>query len=257
MSRRCCCLLCGNEISYKQLTNHYGSKQCQSGLLFSQRIEISKNRALTCSFCSFVGVNPNSVSQHELHCKNNLNRKNKTPSYGMLGKSGSNQYIYAKKLGLPKPVISQETYLKRKISYSKRPISFSSKESQLVFERLLSQIKNYGRVYCSYLNKEFFLRDEEKIYLYDLTFRDLKLIVEYQGIAYHPKERDDLNFKVIFESMGTVQDIWDKDLAKRKLAESNGFKIMYIWSDDVENGLSSVLEQISKLSKSLETKAKS
>lgn len=249
--------MCGNELSYKQLTNHYGSKQCQSGLLFSQRIEISKNRSLKCSFCSFTGANSNSIAQHELFCENNPNRKDKIPSYGMLGRKGSNQYIRAKQLGLPKPRVSTETLLKIKEALSKRPTSYSSKESKLVFERLLNQIKDYGRVYCSHLNREFFLKEDNRIYLYDLTFRDLKLIVEYQGVAFHPKLRDDTNFKVVFESMGSVQDIWDKDLLKRKLAESNGFKVMYIWSDDVENGLSLVLEEINKLSKSLEIKTKS
>lgn len=249
--------MCGNELGFKQLTNHYDSKQCRKGLLFSQQIARSKNRSLKCSFCTFIGCNSNSIAQHELYCQSNSNRKDKIPSYGMLGKKGSNHYIYAKQYGLPKPIVSKETIVKMRESLSKRPMSYSSKESKLVFERLLNQIKDYGRVYCSYLNREFFLRDNDRIYLYDLTFRDLKLIVEYQGVAFHPKQRDDPNFKVVFESMGSVQDIWDKDFAKKKLAESNGFKVMYIWSNDVENGLSLVLAEISKLSKSLEIKTNS
>lgn len=220
MSRKCCCLLCHNEVGFKQLSIHYGSKQCRSGILFSKRIEISKNRSLKCSFCSFVGSNLNSIAQHELFCKNNSNRKDKIPSYGMLGKKGkgSNQYIHAKKMGLPKPKISQKTLLKLKESLSKKPISYSSKESKLVFERILKQVRDYGRVYCSHLNREFFLRDKDRIFLYDLTFRDLKLIVEYQGIAYHPKQRDDSNFKVIFESMAYRRHLGQRSF-KKKLAE--------------------------------------
>jgi hypothetical protein len=48
---------------------------------------------MNCQFCCKEVKNNNAKSQHELYCSENPNKKTKIPSYGMLGKSGSNQYI--------------------------------------------------------------------------------------------------------------------------------------------------------------------
>lgn len=67
---------------------------------------------IKCIFCDKECKSNNSKAQHELYCKSNPNKKDKKPSYGMLGKKGgigSNQYKKAKELGLPKPSLLQET----------------------------------------------------------------------------------------------------------------------------------------------------
>lgn len=64
---------------------------------------------LICHYCNRGCKNNNSKAQHELYCKLNPNKKLKVPSYGMLGKIGSNQFLNAKKLGLEKPIVSVTT----------------------------------------------------------------------------------------------------------------------------------------------------
>ena len=53
-----------------------------------------------CRYCGSERKNKISLSQHEIKCPSNLDRNYQN---GMLGKKGSNQFIKAKKLGLPIP----------------------------------------------------------------------------------------------------------------------------------------------------------
>lgn len=45
-----------------------------------------------CNFCDREANTVVSNTQHELYCKSNPNKKVRKPSYGMLGKKGSNQF---------------------------------------------------------------------------------------------------------------------------------------------------------------------
>lgn len=58
---------------------------------------------MICRYCQKECKNKNSFAQHERSCPNNLNRNYKN---GMLGKKGSNQFLKAKRLGLPLPEVS-------------------------------------------------------------------------------------------------------------------------------------------------------
>ena len=46
-----------------------------------------------CQYCNRAAKTLVSNAQHELYCRSNPNAKIKVPSFGMLGKKGSNQYI--------------------------------------------------------------------------------------------------------------------------------------------------------------------
>lgn len=59
-----------------------------------------------CQYCGSNKTNHNSWRNHERCCSSNPNRNYKN---GMTGKKGLNQYSYAKKHGLPKPELSEET----------------------------------------------------------------------------------------------------------------------------------------------------
>lgn len=48
---------------------------------------------LKCKFCHRDEKSNKSKSQHELYCKSNPEGQKRKPSYGMLGKKGSNQFI--------------------------------------------------------------------------------------------------------------------------------------------------------------------
>jgi very-short-patch-repair endonuclease len=248
--RLCSCTICKNVLTSNNLSIHYNSKQCQTGTLFSSFRE-NQDRSLKCKFCDKIGSSVNSIVQHELYCKSNPEKKVKKSSFGMLGKKGkgSNQFAKAKKLGLPIPKMSSETKEKIKEANRHKPRAYSSKEANRAIEEILNRLDgyDYGRVKSAKNNGEFFLTENRKnYYLYDLCFRDLKLIVEYQGTSYHPKNLDE-NFIPPYKSMGTKAEIWNKDRLKENLAKANGFDIDYIWSDNVENDINKIVEKVKKL----------
>ncbi len=64
-----------------------------------------------CKYCGRECKNLNSLRQHECRCKENPNRIDMSyikPGHSK-GHKGTNQYIKAQELGLPKPIISEET----------------------------------------------------------------------------------------------------------------------------------------------------
>jgi hypothetical protein len=109
--RLCSCTICKNVLTTNNLPIHYNSKQCRTGKLFSSPRE-KQERSLKCKFCDKIGSSMNSITQHELYCKSNPEKKVKKSSFGMLGKKGSNQFAKAKKMGLPLPEVSERTRLK-------------------------------------------------------------------------------------------------------------------------------------------------
>jgi hypothetical protein len=77
---------------------------------------------------------------------------------------------------------------------------------------------------------------------------DAKFIVEYQGIAFHPKFLTE-DFRVPFKSMGTKEEVWNRDRLKEQLAIKNGFTIRYIWSDNVESDMKLVVDELKNILK--------
>ena len=200
---------------------------------------------LKCSFCEkefSSGIRAkSSKSFHERYCKYNVN-SNKGHK--------TNQYIKAKELGSPKPILSRSARDKISKANKEKPRAYFSKESQEVIEKLLFRLTEKGFIDCDIRygsrNRELFLKDlvENKCYSYDLCLNEHKVIIEYQGIAYHPKTPDDKNFRLFFKDMNSVESLYQKDLLKKKLAESYGYKIFYIWSDNVDADLESCIKEI-------------
>lgn len=251
----CSCISCKNEITTNNLKIHYGSKQCKTGKLFSsivrEKADQFKLSGYRCKFCDFVGKNSNSVSQHESLCKKNPEKKTKNPSYGMKGKKGlgigRNKFSKAAELGLAKPEVSEYTrQLIREANLRNPRTSYASVESQDVIDRLLEQIPKVTNIFYHKNGGEYFLRNDSQIFFYDLVFIDIKYIVEYQGIAYHPKTLTE-EFKAPYKSMGTKEEIWQKDRKKEQLAQMYGFKIRYIWSDNVENDMDVIVDELKKI----------
>jgi hypothetical protein len=239
----CSCVLCRNTITTNQLPIHYGSKQCKTGKLFSVYKQ-KQSRDLKCQFCDFVGKSVNSITQHELYCENNPDKKAKVPSYGMTGKKGTNHYKRARDLGLPIPKMDLEVKKKLQEGWRKTPKCYSSKIATDTFKNLIQILgsEDLGRVqfHDGVNNKEFWLVTKDGNYfMYDCCFRDLKIIVEFQGTKFHPKSLQE-NWIAPFKSMGSKEDVWNKDNAKKQLAEKNGFTVLYIWSDSIESDLSVV-----------------
>jgi len=77
-------------------------------------------------------------------------------------------------------------------------------------------------------NKEFTTCDPKtKInYAYDFVIMPKKIIIEYNDIFWHPRLDVDWNNSFVDYNIATK-----KDITKKQLAESLGFKVIYVWSD--------------------------
>lgn len=111
----------------------------------------------------------------------------------------------------------------------------ASKSSKRVFDEVinwcLSSGIDYDDIYLGIDGKnEFFLRNGENFFMYDFTIKSKKLIIEYHGIAFHAKKKDDIWVNV-FTNENAKQNIKKRKI-KNGLAKSLGFKILEIWSDD-------------------------
>lgn len=246
----CSCCICKNTITTNQLPIHYGSKQCKEGTLFNVKYPKKSYLELKCNYCNLDKNTKNSLVQHELYCIKNPNRKQKTPSYGMLGKRGSNQFVKARRLGLPIPKLSASTKEKMQTALKNTKRSYSSKEANTAINALLQVLSDLhlGKVFSFEKGGEFWLtKNRVNYFYYDCCFFDLKIIIEYQGIAYHPKSLSE-DYVPPYKNMGTKEQIWNKDRLKESLAIEKGFAVYYIWSDNSK-------EDIEKISKIIRQKA--
>lgn len=112
------------------------------------------------------------------------------------------------------------------------PITRASKESSVLFKKIMQEI-DYVDIYVGIDDsKEYFIRDEfNKIFFYDFVIKSKKIIIEYNGIAFHPKFENLDIFKPIYTKL-TPFEIYNKQEYKKKLAIRNGFRILEVWSDD-------------------------
>jgi very-short-patch-repair endonuclease len=150
----------------------------------------------------------------------------------------------------------QKKYLAWRDSiYKNRKFSNKSKEANNFFKELIENIKIEDPIfYGGNENNEYrisILRKNKMInYYYDFTIPDKKIIIEYNGVAFHPKlnlnEQELKAWQHPFKKeKGDV--ILKRDLFKKKLAIKNGFKILIIWSDaDFNDNINKCIKFIKK-----------
>lgn len=119
--------------------------------------------------------------------------------------------------------------------------NFSSKEANKFFMNLYIFARRLGiqrnEIYFGVNgSKEWFIRDEKDIYFYDFTIPKLNLIIEYNGIMFHPpihilSESEKNKWKQLFSGLD-ADTVIKKDEYKKTLATNNDFDIFYIWSND-------------------------
>ena len=144
---------------------------------------------------------------------------------------------------------ADKVFVERISNISKSKFNKASKASMGIFNQLMGVCeKNNMHFKCGIdENSEYFIFsiNNKKIYFYDFTITDLKLIFEFQGKQFHSKFENSG-----FNKMGinlTNKFIIDKE--KRELAEKNGFEVIYIWEEDgfeynIEKSISILMEKI-------------
>jgi len=125
----------------------------------------------------------------------------------------------------------------RKTTRSKR---YSQKSIDL-FEEVLKVIKNkynieFKRVYMG--SNEYFIYnyDNKKINFYDLCIKDINLIIEYNGVAFHPNKDilSESEWKKWINpiSRKTADEQYLNDEYKQQLALSRKFNYLVIWENE-------------------------
>jgi hypothetical protein len=78
-------------------------------------------------------------------------------------------------------------------------------------------------------SKEWFINSNKCLFFYDFMIKPLNIIIEYHGVSFHPKEGqtdwvsaygDDYENKIKIDNL------------KKDLAESNGYKYFFVYSDE-------------------------
>lgn len=94
-----------------------------------------------CRYCSSVRKNENSLRNHERLCKLNPNKQLTYFATNQEKLHRSNQFVKAKKLGLPPPVVSEETKNKIRINNSKRTEEWHKNNAKKISEAVKRKVK--------------------------------------------------------------------------------------------------------------------
>jgi hypothetical protein len=108
------CDKCYHEYSLSCFNRHY--KRCNGEANYWKKRtlgELTVDNNIVCEFCQKQCKNANSKRNHSRLCKQNPNKQlTHLQTHRETIEKGCNQYTKAKKYGLPKPVISNETRIK-------------------------------------------------------------------------------------------------------------------------------------------------
>lgn len=97
--------------------------------------------------------------------------------------------------------------------------------------------------------KEYWLSSDDKFRLFDFTIKSKKIIIEYNGSAWHPDYRDDkklLEWRHPFSKDNYINYLNDFN-SKIELAKNNGFDVLVIWdTESIEDNLIKCKDFINK-----------
>lgn len=140
--------------------------------------------------------------------------------------------------------IFNEILLKRVVGFNK-----SSKEAFIFLKPIYKFIRNNGieitDIYWGVgSSNEWYINSGKCLFFYDFTIKSLKVIIEYHGLSFHPKDGD-LNW------VGIYGDTYDNkikiDKIKKEVAEKAGFKYFVVYSDnDIKEKQKDLIEILKK-----------
>lgn len=83
------------------------------------------------------------------------------------------------------------------------------------------------------LNVEYTANGFLYAYNWDLIFKN-KIIIEIQGDFWHANPKYYKETDILLDGL-LAKDVWNKDNNKRKLVESKGYTVHYLWENDINN----------------------
>jgi very-short-patch-repair endonuclease len=199
---------------------------------------------LKCKYCSNDRKNENSLRNHERLCKDNPSRQSTYVeshqtelTQSRIDAGYSNQFTKAKQLGLPAPIVTNETRNKLSIKTTKNNLSRDASVHKKISESMKTAHKegrawNIGKsrwnnepswpeqFFIQVINNEFNDKNYTRehpigVYSIDFAWVEKKLAIEIDGDQHQR-----------FESYR------ERDARKDKLLADNGWKILRIvWKD--------------------------
>jgi len=166
---------------------------------------------------------------NSLHTNNNMNLLNKS--------KGLNKEKFIEKHGIEKYIENRQNLFN---SSKNLKISKANKQSTVLFNKILERIPelhNFTILIGNKNNKEFSLYDKEnkKLYFYDFTILELKVIIEFNGSHVHPNPslstEEWNNWKNVF-SHTSADESYLFDQTKNNFALQIGYKLLTIWNTD-------------------------
>ena len=127
-----------------------------------------------------------------------------------------------------------------------------SKKSQKLFYDIIGSydVKETNDVFFWTKNKEYFLKIDKSIFLYDFVDIKRKKIIEYNGDQYHANPNIYLSHETPHpfhkDKNYTAEKIWEKDKFKIDLAVKNGFDVLVIWDSEYKKYPKQTLEKCIK-----------
>lgn len=165
-----------------------------------------------CRYCGKECKNANSLAQHEVRCKENPNRIiTAIELYNKSDHKGTNQYIKAKELGLPKPKLTEKgrqsisniwkgkhlpDEIKEKISKSQRKF-YEEHPDRIPYRLHHSSHISYPEQYFKNIfeHENIPLKYHLQVGLYELDFynEEYKVYVEIDGDTHKQKKVQDID----------------------------------------------------------------
>lgn len=112
----------------------------------------------------------------------------------------------------------------------------ASKESLKYFVPLYKWLRRRGYEKFDVLwgiggSQEKMIWDTTKRYFFDFTIESISVIIEFNGIGFHPKSRYQKDWKPIFGDM-LCNEVYSYDRKKINRAKKEGYRVLEIWSDE-------------------------
>jgi len=124
-----------------------------------------------------------------------------------------------------------------------------SKISQILFMEILNKydITEVKNVFFWTKNKEYLIKSDKSVLLYDFTDISRKKIIEYNGDQYHANpniyNENDTPHPYHKESGYSAKDIWERDNRKTNFAKNEGFSVLVIWDSEYRKYPQQTLEK--------------
>ena len=152
------------------------------------------------------------------HISYTLSRKYYTDKFGILGDELYDELLVKRSTGIGKASKESMCVIQTLYDYA---ISLGIQDDDIYFG-------NFGK-------NEYFLKDDKNFFRYDFTIKSLKLIVEYNGIIFHPnpnwsEEKRNNWFQCYTKENFTTK--YNFDVYKNNIAINMGFEVYNFYSDE-------------------------